>query len=124
VRTNPPLKPVLLRQNSEISAPAASPPRHAAASTVTTESIPDNDPALASAMPGYIDFPITPGFMILSLSIDQSGTVESSEVMYSELSRYATRMIELRFAEANYRPAIKNGQSVKGNLLLKIDIAP
>lgn len=75
-------------------------------------------------MPGYIDFPITPGFMILSLSIDQSGTVESSEVMYSELSRYATRMIELRFAEANYRPAIKNGQPVKGCLVLKIDIAP
>ena len=100
----------------------AAPTRQASgAAPNAAESIADSPPVLASEVWGHIDFPITPGFMILSLEIDASGKVESSSVIYTELSRYATQMIERRFVEADYSPATRHGRPAAGTLQLKIE---
>lgn len=124
IRLLEPQKAAFLNRSREVSRHSATPHVRAETGPVVAASMSDNEPSLISPMPGYIEFPITSGFMILSLNIDPGGAVEASEVIYSELSRYATRIIELRFAQASYRPAIRQGQPVKGKLLLKIDIAP
>lgn len=100
------------------------PKRSGATPTVSPIAIDDRPPELISNISSYIDFPITQGFIILELSISSDGEVSGAEVIYSELSQYATKRIAQRFAEATYRPASKHGHPENDTLLLKIDITP
>ncbi len=72
----------------------------------------------------YIDFPITPGFMILNIEITDAGQVAKTEVIYSDISSYATKTITKRFSEARFRPAQRNGVPVPDVVLLKISFGP
>lgn len=81
----------------------------------------ETPPILVSVIAPYLDTPITEGFMILSIEVDDDGSVESTETIYSQFPRHITQTLEKRFAAGTYQAARKKGRPIKGSLLVKID---